>query len=103
MIRLGITPGGIITFFIGADAAFAGRILDRQIMQQRRIHQGIKSGELTRCEIKRVERAQNRIQRQKKRDWSDGQLTTRERLRLEHEQDRAGRHIYQLKHNDRKR
>jgi hypothetical protein len=32
---------------------------------------------------------------------SDGELTRNERVRLERKQDRASRHIYRGKHNDR--
>ena len=92
---------GIITLSMGTHEAFAGRISDRQIMQQKRIHQGIRSGELTLCEIRRLEMEQHRIHRLKKRAWRDGRLTFRERLRLERRQDLANRHIYRLKHNNR--
>ena len=100
-ILMMLVMAGVITIFMGANAAFAGRISNRQIIQQKRIHQGIRSGELTGCEIRHIERQQHRIQRQKKRAWSDGLLTPRERLRMERKQDRANRHIYRLKHNDR--
>jgi len=96
-----LVMAGVIIIFMGANATFAGRISNRQIIQQKRIHQGIRTGELTGCEIRRIERQQHRIQRQKKRTWSDGLLTPRERLRMERKQDRANRHIYRLKHNDR--
>ena len=100
-ISMLLVMAGIITLSIGTHEAFAGRISDRQIMQQKRIHQGIRSGELTRCEIRRLEREQFRIHRLKKRAWRDGWLSTRERLRLERRQDLANRHIYRLKHNNR--
>ena len=100
-ISMLLVLAGIITLSMGAHEAFAGRISDRQIVQQKRIHQGIRSGELTRCEIRHLEMEQHRIHRLKKRAWRDGWLTTGERLRLERRQDHASRHIYRLKHNKR--
>ena len=93
----------IVTGFVFADVAFAGRVGKRQIRQQKRIHQGIHSGELTCRETLRLERGQHRLQRHKRMAWRDGALTPRERVRLEHEQDHASRYIYRMKHNDNKR
>ena len=41
------------------------------------------------------------INRAKKRARSDGEITAKERIRLEKKQDRASRLIYRGKHNDR--
>ena len=46
---------------IFVDNLWAGRVGDRQIRQQKRIHQGIKNGELTGREVCRLEREQNQI------------------------------------------
>ena len=80
--------------------AIAGRVMDRQVRQQKRIHQGIHSGELTGQEIRGLEKEQRHIRRSKKKAWSDGKLTPKERLRLERQQNKASGHIYKLKHND---
>lgn len=90
----------LVGAFAFCDVALAGRIARRQIRQQKRIHQGIASGELTCRETRRLEREQVRIQRAKRRAWSDGRLTPRERVRLEVMQDKASADIYRLKHND---
>ena len=92
-----------VSFLFCADAAFAGRVKHRQIRQQKRIHQGVRSGELTRGEACRLERQQAHLQRSKRRAWSDGTLTRRERVRLEIQQDRLSRNIYRAKHNDNQR
>ena len=92
--------GSLVASLALCDMAFAGRVARRQVRQQQRIHQGVQSGELTCKEIRRLEREQLRIQRAKRRAWSDGQLTPRERVHLEFMQDRASTHIYRLKHND---
>ncbi len=92
--------GSLVVSFALCDAALAGRVVRRQVRQQKRIHQGIRSGELTCRETKRLEREQLRIQRTKRRAWSDGHLTPRERVRLEVMQDKASHDIYRLKHNN---
>jgi hypothetical protein len=89
-----------IASFISVDTAFAGRVGKRQVKQQKRIHQGIASHELSAGEIRRLEREQRHIQRSKRRAFSDGELTAKERVRLERNQDRASRHIYRTKHNE---
>ena len=90
----------MIFFFISFDMAQAGKAGNRQIKQQKRIHQGVKSGELTRKETLRLEREQCRIQKTKQEALKDGELILEERLRLERQQNRANRHIYRLKHNE---
>ena len=97
---LTLAMAALITTFAGADVALAGRIADRQIRQQKRIHQGIRSGELTRREVGRLEKQQLKIQRHKKRAWRDGTLTPRERVRMERGQNRASKSIYRMKHNN---
>jgi hypothetical protein len=83
-----------------ADTAMAGRVRNRQVNQQKRIHQGIASGELTAWETKRLEKEQWQIQQSKKQVLADGVVTPRERTRLEVRQDKASGHIYRLKHNN---
>lgn len=81
-------------------SAWAGRVKNRQVWQGKRIGQGVKSGELTKGETKSLAKQQRRIQHSKKRAWSDGNLTRKERARLEFQQDKASARIYRLKHND---
>ena len=100
MKKLAILTVMIVSLFISVDMAQAGRAGNRQIKQQKRIHQGVKSGELTRKETLRLEREQCRIQKTKHEALSDGELTPEERLRLERQQNQADRHIYRLKHNE---
>ncbi len=89
--------------FLLIDAAFAGRAGKRQVRQQKRIHHGIATDELTAGEVRRLEREQRRIQRNKRKFRSDGEISAEERLRLERQQDRASRHIYRARHNDNRR
>ena len=92
--------------FIGlvfADSSMAGRIGNRQLRQNGRICQGVKSKELTMRETRILTHEQHRIQRTKKKALSDGVLVPKERARIETQQDKASRDIYRLKHNVRTR
>ncbi len=100
---LALTVVMVVLTFVWTVSSFAGRIHHRQYRQQKRIHQGFHSGELTWGEARSLEREQRHIQQSRRRAWSDGRLTPRERVRLEFQQDRASRHIYRAKHNDRTR
>ncbi|GAB4242376.1 MAG: hypothetical protein OHK0028_20960 [Deltaproteobacteria bacterium] len=80
------------------DPAMPG-VERRQQVQQRRIGQGIESGQLTPREAARLEREQAGIERAQRRAESDGRITPRERARLHRKQDRASRHIYREKHD----
>ena len=86
-----------------AGAAQAQTVDQRHYDQQRRIEQGERSGNLTPHEVRRVERQQGRIDRAeaRMRYRHDGHLTHRDRIRLQHRENRASRHIYRAKHNGR--
>jgi len=103
MKKIGILVGiGALAglFAFSGVATAAGRVGHRQFRQQKRICQGVRSGELTRGEVRGLERQQLRIQRTKRRAWSDGELQPWERAHLEYMQDRASHRIYRFKHND---
>lgn len=73
----------------------------RQDYQRDRIRNGIRSGELTRGEARRLIDQQRRIERYEYRSRRDGRgLDYRERQRLDRMLDRSGRDIYRQK-NDR--
>jgi hypothetical protein len=71
--------------------------------QHWRIKQGVKSGELTRKEARKLRKQQRRIDRLERRFSSDGYLDRRERRVLRKKQNRASERIYRYKHNDRYR
>jgi hypothetical protein len=90
-----------------AGVAFAGPnddpgIQKREANQQKRIDQGVKSGELTPKEAGRLERKQAKIKQDEERMKADGKLTPQERRKLKKEQDRASKDIYRKKHNEQK-
>ena len=73
----------------------------REKNQEKRIDQGIKSGEVTRGEAARLDAQQGKIKVDEAKAKSDGVVTPRERAKLKHEQNRASRNIYRKKHNSR--
>ena len=74
--------------------------LDRQ---HGRIQHGIRNGELTRKEAKRLREQQRHIAKLERRFQRDGYLDRHERRTLRRELDHASQRIYRLKHNDRYR
>lgn len=73
----------------------------REQHQQNRIANGVKSGQLTPGETARLERRENRLARNEKRDMArdNGHLTRRDQASLNHEANHVSRHIYRDKHN----
>ena len=82
-----------------ADGTRSPGVNARQHNQHGRIHQGVKSGELTRREAHKVREGQRDIRQLERAYKSDGKLTKRERADLHHEQNQASRDIYRQKHD----
>lgn len=82
----------------------AAQVNGREIEQQRRIDQGVRSGQLTPGEAARDERQQGRIDRTvaRERAFNGGRLTPYERARINARQNRASAQIYRTKHNGRR-
>jgi len=78
-------------------------IKQRQKNQQKRIGQGVRSGELTAKETIRLEKEQKEIQQEKKEAKSDGSVTKEERKEIHQDQNKASRHIFRAKHNKKDR
>ena len=93
--------GFILTFVIIAalNTAFAGEVQDRVNIQENRIDQGVKSGELTPKEAGRLETNEARIEANRKKALSDGKMTAKERRRLRRQENRQSRKIHRAKHN----
>lgn len=79
------------------------KVSKRQVKQQKRIAKGVKSGELTKKEVYRLEKNQKHIQKSKKAAKADGKVTKKERARLHHKQNKSSRRIKRAKTNDKKR
>jgi hypothetical protein len=90
------------TFAIGASTvslAHPRGVNSREHREQQRINQGIRSGELTRREARRVEAGLARIRIDERFARMDGHLSPTERARLQRELNRESRSIYRQKHD----
>ncbi|MGH9352244.1 MAG: hypothetical protein ACRD2G_08805 [Terriglobia bacterium] len=72
----------------------------RQENQQDRIQQGVKSGQLTRVEARRVEAREGKLQANKLEDKAKGPMTRKDRVQLNRQANRDSSAIYRMKHND---
>jgi hypothetical protein len=74
----------------------------RQANQEKRIEQGVKSGELTKKEAARLEKREAKLQADKQKAQADGVVTKQERAKLQHEANRDSNAIYRQKHDAQK-
>jgi aminoglycoside phosphotransferase family enzyme len=92
------------SLLIAGDLTFAQSTINhRERRQQRRIVNGVKKGELTKNEVKKLEKEQARIHRQEARAKADGEFTDKERAKIQKKQNTASRHIYKEKHDNQTR
>jgi len=82
--------------------ASAAPINRREHREQVRIHQGIRSGELTRQEARRLEAQQAKIRVDERLARRNG-LTAKERERLQKELNRASKNIHHQKNDNQDR
>jgi hypothetical protein len=77
----------------------------RDLLQQERIGQGVKSGSLTAGEAANLEGKEARLNREERNDRAanGGKLTGGEKAHINHQQNNLSRQIYNKKHNGRKR
>src|SRR5256714_9804017 len=84
--------------FCGSAFAQTGTV-QRDVNQQERIEQGLKSGQLTTREASRLEREEAKVERDQARALRDGTLSPAEQARLAREQNKVSRDIYREKHD----
>ena len=82
-----------------ADPTATPRIDQRQVNQQKRIAQGVASGQLTPQETANLQKRESKIAADEAAAKADGKVTKAERAHLRHEENRASRAIHQKKHN----
>jgi hypothetical protein len=84
-----------------AAPALAGtpRLDAREHNQRQRIAQGVRSGELTRPEARRLAHREIGLHRAERYAKADGVVTRAERCRLERHADRMSGRIYRQKHD----
>lgn len=80
-------------------------IRQRKINQQRRIHQGVKSGELTKHETRNLEKKEHALNQEERdmRKMDHGKLTKQDRKTINQQQNQLSKQIYKDKHNKHKR
>ena len=76
------------------------QVNQRETNQQNRIANGVKNGQLTPGQTSRLERGEQRLQNNEKRDMAkdNGHLTKRDQRQLNNESNRMSNRIYKDKH-----
>jgi hypothetical protein len=95
---LSVVSVGVLAQAASAPAATPG-IDRRQANQEKRIDQGIASGQLTPREARRMERQHNAVNKAEDKAKADGVVTQSERARLHKAQNQTSKHIYRQKHD----
>lgn len=96
-----------VTFILGLGlSAMAQKtpvVDNREKRQQRRIKQGVKSGELTKKEAAKLEAGQAKTHAMEAKAKSDGKVTVKERAKLQRRENKTSRKIYRQKHDGQNR
>jgi len=96
----------IMIITLGAASLFAAPpfVAERQVNQQARVAQGVRSGSLTRGETAVIQSRESHLAREIRHDRIDGGgLSLAERAKIQHKQSKLSNQIYGLKHNGRGR
>src|SRR5436190_1715007 len=86
-------------FSVAASAQTVGSEVQRDLNQQGRIEQGLKSGSLTTREAAKLERGQARVNRAEARAGADGRVGPNEQRRIQKAENRQSKRIYREKHD----
>lgn len=101
--KIGFIASLVVSSLLVAGTAAATeqtpRVDKRQENQAQRIGQGVRSGELTYRETKRLVNGQQHVRKLERRAKADGDVTAAERARLEAANDRQSKRIYRQKHD----
>src|SRR5262245_31991212 len=98
MIRQ-LVVAAVLTALSAPVLAGTPRLDAREAHQRQRIAQGVRSGELTRPETRRLVAGERRLHRNERFAKRDGVVTRAERCRLQREADRMSRRIWAQKHD----
>ena len=83
-----------------STAAYGQTTVDkREHIQRERIQQGVRSGELTRPEARRLRLEEARVRATEARAKRDGVVTPREHLQLNRRLNKTNRDIFRQKHD----
>ena len=89
----------VVAFPLGVWAQTTGSEVQRDINQQKRIEQGVQSGQLTNREVDRLERGEANVERREARAGADGHVGRGEQRNIQTAVNRQSRHIFHEKHN----
>jgi len=95
---IGVLAAGFLSTAAWAESN-AAQDQERNVNQQERIEQGLKSGELTTKEAGKLERQQQHIDRMEAKDLRNGSISPAEQARLNAAENRASHDIYKEKHD----
>jgi tellurite resistance protein len=84
---------------VPADPTATPRIDQRAANQQKRIDQGVASGQLNAKETNRLDKREAKLAANITAAKADGKVTTAERRKLKREENRNSRAIYKQKHD----
>jgi len=88
-------------FSVTASAQTAGSEVQRDVNQQQRIEQGLKSGSLTTREASQLERSEAKIDKRESNAEKNGSLSPAEKARIQRAQNQESRNINRLESNGR--
>jgi hypothetical protein len=90
----------IMSIMVAAALLAQDRPAVRQKNQQKRIAEGVKDGELTKREVKKIEKKEVELHKEIRKDRKDGGgLTKKERAKIEAKQDALSKEIAKEKHD----
>ena len=89
----------VSTLLLGGVMFAQGTVNQRERRQQKRIADGVKDGELTQKEARKLEKEQAKIHAAEAKAKADGEFTAKERAKIQKKQDKASRKIYKEKHD----
>jgi hypothetical protein len=96
-----VLGASLALFSIGsfAQAASTPRVDARQVKQEKRIDQGVSSGQLSSKEAARLEKEQGHVAKVEEKAKADGTVTAAERQHLHRAQNRTSADIHHQKHD----
>jgi hypothetical protein len=77
--------------------------VQRNVNQERRVEQGVKSGQLTNREVGKLEAGQARVDRKEARAGADGRVSANEQRHVQNAENQQSKRIYKEKHDKQKR
>lgn len=89
-----------VAFAANASAQTAGSEVQRDINQENRIEQGLKSGQLSTGEAARLEKGEARVDKMESNALKNGNLSSQEAARIQRAQNQESEAISRAKHND---